>query len=102
MSQDLWSFCLSRLEHELPPQQFNTWIKTLQADEEKAGASVALRLVAPSRFVLQWVRERYLRRIGELGAEFHGAPIEIELVLPAAGAARPAARPVIGSGPVAG
>ncbi len=101
VSQDLWSFCLSRLEHELPQQQFNTWIKTLQADEEHAGAGAALRLVAPSRFVLQWVRERYLRRIGELGAEFHGTPIEIELVLPAAGAARPAARPVVGSVSVA-
>ena len=99
VSQDLWSFCLSRLEHELPQQQFNTWIRTLHADEEQAGDGAALRLVAPSRFVLQWVRERYLRRIGELGAEFHGAPIEVELVLPAAGAARPAARPVVGSAP---
>ncbi|KON82398.1 chromosomal replication initiator protein DnaA [Azoarcus sp. PA01] len=99
MSQDLWSFCLSRLEHELPQQQFNTWIKTLHADEEQARDGAALRLVAPSRFVLQWVRERYLRRIGELGAEFHGAPIEIELVLPAAGAGRPAARPVVSSPP---
>ena len=94
MSQDLWSFCLSRLEHELPPQQFKTWIKALQADDNKSVAGPALRLFAPSRFVLQWVRERYLRRIGELGAEFHGVPIELELVLPAHGSARPAVRPI--------
>jgi len=95
VSQDFWSFCLSRLEHELPTQQFNTWIKTLQADQDQTGPTPSLRLLAPNRFVLQWVRERYLRRIGELGEEFHGAPLELELVLPAAGSARPplAARP---------
>ncbi len=88
VSQDFWSFCLTRLEHELPPQQFNTWIKTLQADQDQPGPGPSLRLLAPNRFVLQWVRERYLQRIGELGEEFHGAPLELELVLPAPGAAR--------------
>lgn len=83
MSQDFWSFCLSRLESELPQQQFNTWIKPLQADPEIAGPEPSLRLFAPSRFVMQWVRERYLKRIGELGEEFHGAPMALELVLPA-------------------
>ncbi len=94
VNQDFWSFCLSRLEHELPPQQFNTWIKTLQVELDHPETGPALRLLAPNRFVMQWVRERYLRRIGELGEEFHGAPIGLELVLPAVDSARAAPRPL--------
>ena len=87
MTQDFWSFCLTRLEQELPQQQFNTWIKTLRAEPGDGGA---WSLFAPNRFVLQWVRERYLRRIQELGEQFAGAPLAVELQLPPAGAARPA------------
>lgn len=83
VSQDFWPFCLSRLEQELPQQQFNTWIKTLRAE---AGADGAWTLLAPNRFVLQWVRERYLRRIEALGEEFAGTPLAIELQLPPVGA----------------
>ncbi len=87
MTQDIWSYCLSRLESELPPQQFNTWIKALSPEIVEDGGAVGLRLCAPSRFVLQWVRDRYLKRIVELGEEFSGGPFKIELSLPAAGAA---------------
>ncbi|MBX3686162.1 MAG: chromosomal replication initiator protein DnaA [Rhodocyclaceae bacterium] len=90
MSREFWSYCLTQLEQELPPQQFNTWIKTLHAEDGDGGESPALRLIAPNRFVLQWVRERYLRRIVELGAAFFGAEPVCELALPAGGAVRPA------------
>nr|WP_211167337.1 chromosomal replication initiator protein DnaA [Aromatoleum evansii] len=103
VSQDFWSFCLSRLESELPPQQFNTWIKTLQA-ETGTSDEPSLRLFAPNRFVMQWVRERYLKRIAELGEEFHGGPLLLELVMSEAGSTRTAARtavPVATSVPVA-
>ncbi len=95
VTQDFWSFCLSRLEQELPQQQFNTWIKTLRAEAGETGAWV---LLAPNRFVLQWVRERYLRRILELGEEFAGVPLPVDLQLPAAGTAR-SARPAAAAGP---
>ena len=85
LTQDFWSFCLARLESELPPQQFNTWIKALKIGDDTVGSDTpGLRLVAPNRFVLQWVRERYLRRIGELAEEYHGEPIALELALPSA------------------
>ncbi|MDX5409886.1 MAG: chromosomal replication initiator protein DnaA [Thauera sp.] len=87
MTQDFWTFCLSRLEQELPQQQYNTWIKTLRAE---SGEGNAWTLYAPNRFVLQWVRERYLRRVQELGEEFAGVPLAVDLQLPPAGAARPA------------
>ncbi len=93
MTHDLWSFCLSRLESELPPQQFSTWIKALTPSQPPSDDRPALQLFAPNRFVLQWVRERYLRRIGELGEEFHGAPIALELSLPAAHTPAPAPVP---------
>ena len=55
-----WRFCLARFEKELPPQQFKTWIKPLrfQADGDR------LTLIAPNRFVLQWIRDKFLARIG--------------------------------------
>ncbi|MBA4741732.1 MAG: chromosomal replication initiator protein DnaA [Azoarcus sp.] len=89
MTHEFWSFCLSRLESELPPQQFSTWIKALRADQDQPSEGPSLRLCAPNRFVLQWVRDRYLGRIGELGEEFHGEPIDLQLVLPANGSAAP-------------
>ncbi len=50
------------MEAELPEQQFNTWVRPLQALE---GAG-ALKLLAPNRFVVEWINERLLPRIGEL------------------------------------
>ena len=58
----MWDHCLSRLESELPEQQFNTWIRPLHAIED----SESLRLLAPNRFVQDWVEENFLARIREL------------------------------------
>ncbi len=58
----MWKQCLSRLESELPPQQFNTWIRPLHVIEE----GDTLHLLAPNRFVLDWVKEKYLERITDL------------------------------------
>ncbi len=65
MSVELWDRCLDRLEHELTAQQFNTWIRPLQATRNEE----TLRLLAPNRFVLDWVRERYADRIQQLLSE---------------------------------
>jgi chromosomal replication initiator protein len=58
----LWTRCVRALEAELPEQQFNTWVRPLQV-LERAGA---LKLLAPNRFVVDWVNANLLRRIGEL------------------------------------
>ena len=60
MEASLWSRCVSALEDELPEQQFNTWVRPLQSVE----AAGALRLLAPNRFVVDWVRTNLLSRIG--------------------------------------
>ena len=62
MEASLWARCMCALEAELPEQQFNTWVRPLQALE---GAG-ALKLLAPNRFVVEWINEKLLPRIGEL------------------------------------
>lgn len=76
-----WSSCLQQLEQELPPQQFNTWIKALRL-EDGDESNQGLKLVAPNRFVLQWVRERYLRRLEDLAKQFYAEPVQISINLP--------------------
>ncbi len=62
MDGAVWQYCLERLEGEIPDQQLNTWIRPLQAVED----AEQLRLLAPNRFVLDWVRDHYIERIEEL------------------------------------
>jgi len=58
----LWNRCVRDLQAELPEQEFNTWIRPLQAVEDGA----TLRLLAPNRFVVDWLKKHYLDRIHEL------------------------------------
>ena len=79
MGNALWYRCLDRLQEELPSQQFNMWIRPLQAEEEGDN----LRLLAPNRFVLDWVNEKFLGRItellDELCSEDHGPRVELAI-----------------------
>src|SRR5262245_21738993 len=61
----LWTRCVSHLEHELSEQELNTWIRPLHAQEDDG----TLRLLAPNRFVMDWVRDRFLPRISNLARE---------------------------------
>ena len=58
----LWNRCIRDLKAELPEQQFNTWIRPLQAIEDEG----RLKLLAPNRFVVDWLQEHYIERILEL------------------------------------
>jgi chromosomal replication initiator protein len=78
--QGFWRSCLSQLEKELPAQQFNTWIRPLSIDPESAPGN-ELRLLAPNRFVLQWVKERFLSRIEAIGSGFSVDPVKVSLTL---------------------
>lgn len=69
MSVNIWQQCLDCLAAELPSQQFNTWIKPLQV--EVSGNQ--LSLVAPNRFIRDWVKDKFLQRIKELADEFGDA-----------------------------
>jgi len=75
-----WTSCLAQFEQELPPQQFNTWIRPLRLVGEDDPAN-GLQLIAPNGFILKWVKERYLARIEELGQVFFSEPVSVSLLL---------------------
>ena len=97
-----WTACLLAFERELTPQQFATWIRPLSCADE----SGRLRLIAPNRFVLQWVKDRFGGRIETLARQATGEPMAVEFavadaVSPAARTSTPAAAspaPMIGAG----
>src|SRR5512141_708173 len=80
-----WLSCLSRVENELPAQQFNTWIKPLRLDGKTPSGQLAL--LAPNRFVLDWIKNRYLARIEAMAAEYFSSPIRVSLAMAQAEAA---------------
>jgi chromosomal replication initiator protein len=59
---DLWEDCQQELRRLLPEQQFQTWIKPLSA----AHRDDELVLTAPNRFVLEWVRDKFLSSIQQV------------------------------------
>ncbi|MBT8148708.1 MAG: chromosomal replication initiator protein DnaA [Pseudomonadales bacterium] len=58
-----WDHCLQHLQDELPPQQFNTWIRPLVVAPHSASAARELHLLAPNRFIRDWVSDKYLAQI---------------------------------------
>lgn len=87
MTSTLWQSCVHKLEAELSEQQLNTWIRPLHAIERDG----ELRLLAPNRFVMDWVQDNFLQRIDEIlqaenGLTENHAVLEIgsnELAIPA-------------------
>ncbi|MFK8047255.1 MAG: chromosomal replication initiator protein DnaA [Halioglobus sp.] len=70
MPEVVWQKCMDRLQDELPSQQFNTWIRPLQANQDDS----LLTLFAPNRFIRDFVSDKYSERIVELVNEFHSTP----------------------------
>ena len=58
-SCSVWDSCLEYLEKELPNQEYYTWIRPLQAYH----IGDSLTLLAPNRFVLNWVKDNFLGKI---------------------------------------
>ncbi len=61
-----WLRCADQLKQELPNELYGTWIQPLQVEECDRQGRPHLRLLAPNRFVLDWVSDKYLARIEEL------------------------------------
>jgi chromosomal replication initiator protein len=64
-----WQKCIYCLKNELPAQQFNTWIRPLKIivdNTELESGKEVLYLLAPNKFVLEWVKDHFLNRIEEL------------------------------------
>ncbi|MGX0934213.1 chromosomal replication initiator protein [Cupriavidus metallidurans] len=88
--QDFWQAAAAQLERELTPQQFKTWIKPLApvAFDEEAHA---LRIAAPNRFKLDWVKSQFSGRITALACEYWETQVSVHFVLDPAASGRAAA-----------
>ncbi len=75
--ENFWSTCLSRFEQELSAQQFNTWIKPLKMEV----VDNTVRLLAPNKFVQQWVKDRFLSKIETLASELLPQNTVVELLI---------------------
>lgn len=76
--EKLWQNCLSQLESELTPQQYSAWIKPLVPIDCKDGI---LRIAAPNRFKLDWVKTQYADRITALVCQFLESAVEVQFLL---------------------
>jgi len=85
----VWNRCVRNLQAELPEQQFNTWIRPLQAVED----GTVLKLLAPNRFVVDCLNEHYLGRIEEL-VDTAGGNAQVVLEVGSRQGAPPAAPPL--------
>ena len=73
------------LAQDVPAQQFNTWIRPLQARAQ----GEALVVEVANRFKLDWIRAQYLPRIQQILDQLADQPVTLELTI-AARQARPA------------
>lgn len=94
-----WHVCTSQLEAEVAPQLFRTWIKPLVFlgfDESER----VLRLGVPNQFKLNWIRNQFGQRIGELVARHVGDDARVAFEVCRAPADSAPAQPASGNGAV--
>ena len=76
--ENFWQTCSAQLEQELTPQQYSAWIKPLAPLDYEDGR---LRIAAPNRFKLDWVKTQFASRITSLAAQFWEEPVDVQFVL---------------------
>ena len=79
IGQSLWHSCVDQLAQELPEQQFNTWIKPLNA--QVSDDMTRVLVFVANRFKLDWVRAQYSVRIAALLEKIYGQPVQVELAI---------------------
>ena len=89
MGGSLWDRCLAELETTVPEQQFNTWVRPLQAVEEDG----VLRLLAPNRFVVEWLQQNLFPQLSATVNRHTGGAIRLPLRLEVG--SRQAAAPLV-------
>ncbi len=68
---DFWTHCLGYFQTKLNAQQVNTWIKPLSISWE----ADQIKIIAPNRFVAQWVKDRFLADIENLAQSYFNKPV---------------------------
>ena len=80
MPQVTWNKCLCLLEEELPAQQFKTWIKPLKLGSSgPIAANNDIVLLAPNRFIRDWVLDKFLTRITEIIQQLSGERCDVKV-----------------------
>jgi len=64
----LWDKCLSKLEDEIDEHDFNMWVRPLRAVNDKN----IFRLLAPNRFVKDWLNDNLLEHLDKAIQHFIG------------------------------
>ena len=88
--QTFWLSCLDHFKKELNAQQFNTWIKPLQIDSALNSDSEVV-LIAPNRFVSQWVKDNFIVHIESMAQGYFAKHIQFHLKLADSTETKPAA-----------
>ena len=78
--ENFWPHCLERFKKELSAQQFNTWIKPLKLEHSQD----KIRILAPNKFVQQWVKDRFAQKIEVLAKELLPDVTKVEFAIRAA------------------
>jgi len=76
MKSDLWQKCLVTLEKEIPLQDFKIWILPLQA---QLTSEATLTLFAPNKFVVDFVKKRFLSNISSIISKLSDNLVRVEL-----------------------
>ncbi len=74
----VWDVVRSRLRARLPSFTVEAWLGPVAADESRPGR---LRLLCPSSFHLDHVRERFLRDIVAEARQVAGIPVSVDLAI---------------------
>lgn len=90
IQDNLWTYCLSQLEAEIPDNQYSTFIRPIQAKE----SGQVIFLFAPNQFVVNWVNNHCLDRIREIVAMLTGSnEYQVQLAVGGADEPEPEAAP---------
>ncbi len=72
-----WQHCTDELQREFSAHQYTTWIKPLRFEQD----GDAYTLIAPNRYVLQWVKDRLLSKIERNAERYFARPTRLDLAL---------------------
>ena len=75
MGATTWQQCLYRLEQEIPPHEFTTYIRPLQARDDNG----VIRLLAPNRYILDQVDSLFFAKIQAVAKESGADSVSIQI-----------------------
>ena len=60
-----WNECKKTIEQDLPREEYSTWISPLSLRENDGSSPLSYRVIAPNKFILDWVEDKYSMLIQE-------------------------------------